>query len=330
MRFRSELKMPSYPFRIEPNHQILAIGSCFAQEIGDRLQEHKFFVDLNPFGIQFNPSSVAFCLEMLRSTAAFEEKCLISDGDLWYSWMHHGSFAALSKQELLAHIDARLQHSRALLKRTDLLIITLGSAHAYIHNPTGKLVANCHKQPDKWFTKLLLPLKEMTAAWMDLIAKLVQGLPNLQILISVSPVRYWRDGAVRNQQSKARLLLLAERLVKAFSQCHYFPAYEWVIDDLRDYRFFAEDMAHPNPIAINYVWEKFQSSLMDPQSIQQITDLQTLHKMLSHRSIHPTSAATALFKDRLRETLSTLEHKYPHLDFSNEAQKVNLYPRQSL
>lgn len=241
---------------------ILLIGSCFSENIGAKLKSHQFSILENPHGILFNPMSVIQSIQDYIFATKYTEQDLFLYQDLWHSWNHHSRFSAITPQESLQKINDSIQQAHVFLKNAQHIVITLGSAWLYQVNeeaPLGKgqVVANNHKAPTQWFYKNLMQPEVLKKALQDLIILLQNFNPSLNIIFTISPVRHLREGLVENNKSKAVLIYAVHEVVASMHKVAYFPAYEYVIDDLRDYRFYAEDLVHPNHAASNYVWEKW-------------------------------------------------------------------------
>jgi len=258
------------------------MGSCFTENIGLKLQAHLFETLENSHGILFNPVSVQNALMDIISNKKYTESELFFLNDVWNSWHHHSRFSGVSQQEALDKINGAIQEAHSYLKSAHQLVITLGSAWLYTLNENspdhmGMVVANNHKAPANWFTKKLLQPQELLSNLHTLVTHLESFNPNLHIVFTISPVRHLREGLVENNRSKAVLIQAVHDLVSMEKNIEYFPAYEYVIDDLRDYRFYAEDLVHPNYAATQYVWEKLVDTYMtaDTQSImKQVAELQ--------------------------------------------------------
>ncbi len=238
---------PSFA-KIDHTQKIFLIGSCFAENIGQLLSEHKFKCLINPYGILFNPISIANCLDAILSGST-DTTHIIETNGLVQSYQCHGSIHETSKDALTEKINTINEEALDFLKHTDHLIITLGSAHGYRHTELNSIVANCHKQPGRLFEKVLISIEESVNRLSHSIDKLLKINPSIHISITVSPVKYLKDGLEANALSKSVLLLSANELSRT-KGAHYFPAYELVSDDLRDHRFYKEDLAHPNELAI--------------------------------------------------------------------------------
>jgi GSCFA family len=311
--FRTILSVTKANFDISHQNHILTMGSCFAENIAQYLQKGRFHLEINPFGILYNPISIAQGLDFLYNDAPFPESELVQQGELWHSFLHHGSFAKLSKTELLADLNTRLEHHRAFAQKTNRIILTLGTANVFVYRDNGNVVANCHKIPNTAFDKRRLSVAECVAVFETVFQKMKTQYPDIQIIVTVSPVRHIRDGIVENQRSKATLLLAAEQLSQQFSFVHYFPAYEILMDDLRDYRFYNEDMIHPSDAAIAYVWEAFQDSFFSESCKNILSEVEALNRLLAHRPLFPETNEYQLFLRKQIEKSEVLQVKYPFL-----------------
>jgi len=282
MDFLTEIKVSPGDFKITHACRIAMQGSCFAENIALKLLNAGFSVDLNPFGIAYNPSSLSQNLNRLVDNRLFVSEELFKDNDIFHSFSHHSRFSGTDLDDVLTKINSRLEQSSAFLRTSDLLIITLGTAYVYRLQSTGAVVSNCHKLPAKFFTYKRLTIEEIVREWNDLIARLQTLNPSLRILFTVSPIRHWKDGAHENQLSKSILLLSVDELLRNHSRCYYFPAYEIVLDELRDYRFYTEDMFHPSSQAVGYVWEKFAEAWFDEETSKKAREFEKANKALNH------------------------------------------------
>ena len=268
--------------KINYGERLLLMGSCFTENIGLKLQAHLFETLENSHGILFNPVSVQNALMDIIANKKYTELDLFLLNDVWNSWHHHSRFSGVTQTEALDKMNGAIQEAHSYLKSAHHLVITLGSAWLYtlnenVPNHMGMVVANNHKAPANWFTKKLLQPQELLSNLQSLVAALQSFNPNLHIVFTISPVRHLREGLVENNRSKAVLIQAVHDLVSMEKNIEYFPAYEYVIDDLRDYRFYSEDLVHPNYAATQYVWEKLVDTYMsaETQSImKQVAELQ--------------------------------------------------------
>ena len=285
MKFRTEISVQPCDFNISHSCRIAIQGSCFAENIASKMLNAGFSIDLNPFGIAYNPLSLSQNLNRLLNKRLYTTDELFKDNDVYHSFSHHSRFSGTDQNEVLSKINSRLEQSSAFLSTANLLIITLGTAYVFRLQSTGAVVSNCHKLPAKFFTYNRSTIEEIVNEWNDLIVRMQMINPSLRILFTVSPIRHWKDGAHENQLSKSILLLSVNELVRNHSHCSYFPAYEILMDDLRDYRFYTEDMLHPAYQAIDYVWEKFTEAWFDNETLKKAYEFEKINQSLNHISI---------------------------------------------
>lgn len=286
MKLTTEIDITPSTHRIHPRDTMVLMGSCFAQEMGAWFKSHRFSLCLNPNGIIFHPSVLARIIHRALENRPYDDSEWIEHNARFHSVDHHGSFSRMDANELAEAVNFSQRNLRAALLNASSLIITWGTAWGYKWNENGQWVANCHKIPQQHFSKELIEAAAIEAEWMEVLKLLWQHNPKLNVVFSVSPVRYWRDGAHGNQLSKANLLIAASRLAATFSNVHYFPAYEIILDELRDYRFYASDLLHPSPVAVEYVIEKFQVMFFAEETKNYVRALEPLLKFISHRPLH--------------------------------------------
>lgn len=293
-------------FQIRYDTPLMLLGSCFVENIGARLEYFRFKADINPCGIVYNPLSVADTLTLLLGNRFFTEVDLFCHAGKWGSFHHHGQFSAFDPGACLQKINTRLEEARRHFRQSKVLVITWGTAWVYRYKATGQIVSNCHKFPAAGFDRFRLNVEEIVGVYEQLLPEIRKMLPDIQILFTISPIRHWKDGAHGNQLSKAVLHLALDRLLENFGQVSYFPSYEIVMDELRDYRFYAEDMLHISPQGINYIWEKF-SNLYIPKETQEIMKrVDKLNKRLSHRPLTGENETDRLQKEQVMEELKRL------------------------
>lgn len=309
---RIETEKPD--FRIGYHSRLLLMGSCFAENIGNKLVENRFAVDVNPCGVVYNPVSVGQVLELLAGERLLAETDLLQNNGKWVSLYHHGSFSSADRETCLSGINRRLQQGTVFLKGADLLLITWGTAWVYRYRANRQIAANCHKFPAGDFERFRLSVAEIVDLYDYLISRLLQLNPRLRILFTVSPIRHWKDGAHGNQLSKAVLLLAADELVKRWKQACYFPSYEIVMDELRDYRFYAEDMLHLSKSAVDYIWQRFRDDFLGEEAKQIIKQVERINKGLAHRPFDSRSEEYVTFRKKLLSDLKELKAAYPLLD----------------
>jgi hypothetical protein len=330
MHFHLEHHPAPLPRRIGHADPILLMGSCFTENIGARLRELKFDIVENPHGILFNPASIAASLSDCCLGREYGKDDIFPFNEGWHSWNHHSRFSDPDPEICLRKINNSIARAHAFLQRARWVLVTLGSAFVYglreeadNRFPGDRIVANCHKLPAARFSRRLLLADELDRLLDMLRVEIGKRNPAAEIIFTVSPVRHLREGFVDNNRSKAALLTAVHRQVEAHDTVHYFPAYELVIDDLRDYRFYAEDLVHPNYAATKYVWEKMVQSCLDEPTRELIRPLQALRTAFLHRPFNPQSQAHARFLADNLQQLRRLQTQYPHIDFGEEERHFN-------
>jgi len=317
--FRTILPAQRAPFSIGHSDRLLLIGSCFTENIGARLHSGKFPVYINPFGIVYNPVSITRCLEhLLLEHQQFEEINLFENAGLWHSWEHHGHFSRPERAAALACINTAVKTAAAHLKKTNRLLLTLGTADVFTLRSTGEVVANNHKMPAALFAQRRLSVTETTERITAVLEKIKIQNPDVQVILTVSPVRHIRNGLVENQRSKATLLLACEQICQALSYAHYFPAYELLLDDLRDYRFYAEDMLHPSEVAADYIWQFFGDTFFSEETRRLSARIEKIMAAMQHRPFHPDTPEHRAFARAQLIAIEQLFEEHPELDFSVE------------
>ncbi len=317
--FRTELSNTHPKFNFTHQDKILSLGSCFAQNIGTRLSTFKFEVCTNPSGILFNPLSIFELLAFATGTKTLPPTSYQQLGSTFLNYKFHSQLNANSEKNLKQKVNNELTHLKECLENTAILMLTFGTAWVYRTKNTEMLVANCHKVPQNQFNKELSGVEEIIDEFGKLKNWLDQVNPNLKILLTVSPVRHVKEGLANNNLSKSILRLACHKLTEAFDLVDYFPAYEILMDDLRDYRFYAKDMIHPNEQAQDYVWEKFSSTYFSEPTIAFKLEWQDMLNALNHKPFHPTSEEHQSF---LRHTLLKLENLSATVDVSNEIEAI--------
>lgn len=301
MKWHTEVEIKPLKERINYSDEIFCLGSCFAGEIGTIMQNLRFKITVNPFGVLFNPGSINLAIERLMSRSYFKEEDLFKSGDVYKSFSHGSEYASLNKDEFLKKNNEILERASDSFEKSGWVILTLGTSWVYKERSGGQIVSNCHKLPDYHFNRELMEAEESFA----LIDKCVKANPGKRWIITVSPVRHLKDGAHGNQLSKARLLLAAEKLVKENSNIYYFPAYEIFMDELRDYRFYAFDLVHPSDESIQYVWERFIKFAIDESCDKMLKQVGDLNNLRNHRVLFPGGEE----HKKLLEKIESLQRK---------------------
>ncbi|MBS1637504.1 MAG: GSCFA domain-containing protein [Bacteroidetes bacterium] len=318
MKFHLDYQVPKAAFQLEHRHSLLLVGSCFTEHIGHYLQSHKFNALCNPFGLMFNPASICQALQRIINNTPFRDQDLIFHQDTWYAWEAHGIFSHSDKSVLLSQLNDSMKLWQEAILTANYLILTPGTAFVYRHMETGLDVANCHKVPQKEFQKYLMTSEQVVNAFSEVIIALHKLNPQLEIIFTVSPVKHLRDGMIENNLSKAILIQAVHELCYKMPSCSYFPAYELVIDDLRDYRFFETDMAHPNKQAIEYVWKKFSKAYFSDCTEALNQRIEDIVRATWHKPLKPDSVEFKKFKEAYSLKCSDLVREYPFLDLKHE------------
>jgi len=334
MDFMVNIDLRKPPRQINYEDKILLIGSCFTEHIGNSLEELKFSVLQNPNGILFDPRSVSQSLVSYIENKQYNEKDFFQLNEIWHSWRHHSRFSNTNLNEAVRIVNTSQQRAHQFLKEADWIIVTLGSSFSYRLTEesanaggdpknAGSGVANCHRAPAQWFNKHLMTIDEIILNLENALQQLFQLNPDLNIIFTVSPVRHIRDGVVDNNRSKARLIEVVHQLVNKYDNLNYFPAYELVIDVLRDYRFFDTDLVHPNYMATEFVLEKFAASFIDEPTQKLMQEIKSLVIARKHKAIQPDTMAHQQFLRTYFEKAKVLKEKYSFLDLDEEIKYFN-------
>lgn len=301
------------PERISIRKPLFVIGSCFAENIGAQLQEQLFDVLINPFGIVYNPLSIIEQLNAVLQNKQYSTDNLFEYQGMFYSWQHHGSFAGADKEEVIININNQIAKAHHQLLHSEWLLITLGSAYYYCFKDE-QVVSNCHKVPAANFVKKMASRPQILQGFQVFLAQLQLINPKIKVLFKVSPVRYVRDGLTENTISKSILHLSITELVSQNKNCYYFPSYEMVIDELRDYRFYKADMIHPNEIAIAFIYEKFADALFEEETKLCIKEVIQFNTFSKHKILNNSMEAKAQYEFKKDQMKIDLIHKFPFLE----------------
>lgn len=318
MNFTTKIPIEKLPNQITYESKILSIGSCFSEHISAKLERYKFKHYNNPFGIIFQPDAIESIITRAIELRLFTQADLFFDNELWHCFEVHSELNNPDAEDMLLNLNGILTYLNGELQTCSHLMITLGTAWTYRHLETDCRVANCHKVPQIEFQKELISCEEITHTLCTIYSKLKVFNPDANFLFTVSPVRHLKDGFVENQWSKANLIsglhtfrshLSAIELKKV----QYFPSYEIMMDDLRDYRFYTSDFLHPNELAIQYIWELFKETYISYHAFPIMNELESIQKGLAHRPFNPNTTQHQLFVQKLHERIEQLQDKYPHL-----------------
>ena len=313
MKFFTDIQIGKSSEPIEHSEQILMLGSCFVENMEAKFANGGFRVCCNPFGTLYNPMSIAACLQSLLDGKHFSEEDLFFSGGLYHSMLHHGKFSSADAEDCLGMVNESIDKGRMALLEADRLILTWGTA--WVYEMEGQIVGNCHKLPASCFLRRRLAIEEIIRTYSILFQHPL--MRQKKVLITISPIRHIKDGLHENQLSKATLLLAAEQLVQQ-ENWTYFPAYELMLDELRDYRFYAADMVHPSPVAIDYVWERFAQTQLSPNAQLAVKECEPYFLSLAHRPLHPDSTVYQQFIKQMQDRKQALSEKYPYLHFEEK------------
>jgi lysophospholipase L1-like esterase len=324
MKFFTRIDDLKPAFDISYHDSLALFGSCFAESMGARLVESKFRADVNPFGVLYNPLSVASAIESLLEPKELTAGDLFFYEGRYHSFAHHSRFSAADAQICLEAANDRLRLSAACLRAASRVLVTFGTAHVYRWKESGQVVSNCHKLPERLFVRERLSVSQIVEAWDELLSRLWErNGAQAKVIFTVSPVRHWRDGAHANQLSKSILLLAVEQLqAHCPERVAYFPAYELMMDELRDYRFYADDMFHPSQAATEYIWERFASLYMDEQTRQRMKQVEEIRKAVRHKPQDPGGASHRQFVVQTLLKMEQLMAEIPYLCFEKETKQL--------
>ncbi len=313
MQLRTEINIKPSIIKIGYDDQILLLGSCFTQNIGQWLSDHFFQVNLNPFGIQYNPLSIAKGLDRLMSDYIYSEKDLFFANGLYNSYDFHSNFSSQDKQDTLQRMNSSRQEATKALYESSIMMVTFGTAWVYELSDNQEVVNNCHKQHPRKFNRYRLSVREIVDIWSKLISKKIADDSKYKFIFTVSPIRHIKDTLHGNQLSKSTLLLAIDQLQDLFPEnVFYFPAYEILIDDLRDYRFYAEDMTHPSPLAVKYIQDVFASHYFNKETTEIYSQMLKIRMALNHRPKSPASEEYNSFLTQNIDKLQSIQDKYPY------------------
>lgn len=314
MEFRTKIELQNFQPAIGHNEKIMMLGSCFTENIGERLTRGMFDVDINPFGTLYNPASIAQSVDRLLEGHEFAKEELFEYQGTWHSFAHHSRFSSSNPDTALERINERFRNAADNLRQARHLIVTFGTAFVFSLEENGEIVANCHKLPAARFRRTRLSVDEIVETWTALLHRLLKVNPDLYVTFTVSPIRHLADGAHGNQLSKSTLLLAVDRLMEAIPQCRYFPSYEIQLDELRDYRFYAADMTHPSEVAVDYIYTRFSEACFSDSARQAAADCEKLYRQLHHRPLTDNAEAIARFKASTEKLRRQLLDRYPYLN----------------
>jgi GSCFA family len=316
LKLQTQIQLSRGKNQIDYQSNVLLLGSCFTENIGGKLEYFKFHNLQNPFGIIFNPVSILGLVERAIRNDYFTESDIFQKEENWYSFEVHSSIRTASKASLIAKLNSVLQQFKEYLSIATHIVLTYGTAWVYRYSTTGSLVANCHKVAQKEFSKEMLSVKTISASLEKTVAIINEINPHATIITTVSPVRHSRDGMIKNAWSKAHLITAVHQVVDSTDTIHYFPSFEIMMDELRDYRFYKQDMLHPSDTAIQIIWDKFKGVWIASETETLQKEIDTIQKGLQHRPFNPESVSHKVFLEKLQEKITTVQKRISHINFS--------------
>ncbi|MDZ7740061.1 MAG: GSCFA domain-containing protein [Bacteroidales bacterium] len=323
MEFRTKIEITGVPGLISYDSNVMFIGSCFANEMGKNFHLGKMNTLVNPFGVLYNPGSTAHALELMMSDMVYTDEDIYFHDNRYLSFDHDTSFSSASSEECLQRINSSLTEARRFLHKASFLFVTFGTARVFRWKKDNRLVANCHKIPASDFTRHLLNAEDITAIWEDLIDRLRRFNKDLKIIFTVSPVRHLKDGAYGNQVSKSVLFTAIDHLLAHDNKLSYFPSYEIMIDELRDYRFYKKDMIHPSDVAVEYIWERLRESYFSRDTEEIYRRIIKISEARQHVIGGNDPDALSRFKESMLTRIHRLKNDYPFIDLGEEEEYFN-------
>ncbi|MBT8394918.1 MAG: GSCFA domain-containing protein [Flavobacteriaceae bacterium] len=316
MKLQTKIPLKKQPHaQIDYTSKILLLGSCFSENIGEKFNYFKFQSKRNPFGILYHPNAIENLILNSINDKEYDESDVFYHNERWHCFDAHSDLSSGAKEELLKNLNRSSKSTSKSIKEATHIIITLGTAWAYRFIETDTIVANCHKIPQKKFLKQIQSVRAIIES-LEAIIDLIKSVnPKVSIVFTVSPVRHLKDGFVENTQSKSHLISAVHQVVEPRHKIHYFPSFEIMMDELRDYRYYAEDMLHPNKTAIDYIWERFQSVWISSDSIDTMNEVDTVQKAINHEAFNPKSIKHKAFLDQLEQKKVNLHNQYEHIVF---------------
>lgn len=318
MELRTTFNISSSPYRITYHDPVVFIGSCFAKEIGKQFEAGHLPVLINPAGTVYNPVSVCNTIDAITRGKKYTKDDLYNYKGTWLSFNHYTDFSSDDPEAVLDSINTGTYRAGKFISDARFLFITFGTARAYRWKQSGEIVSNCHKIPATYYLHELLTVDDIVTLWENQLDRLHTLYPQLKVVFTISPVRHWKDGAHGNQVSKSVLFLAVEKLLRHASVPGYFPAYELVMDDLRDYRYYDDDMLHPSSSAVNYIWEKFKECYLDEKTMVLWNEVVKITKAFNHRLTGGSGTKKKEFSELMLKRIAIIEDKIPQTDLSEE------------
>ena len=316
MNFSTKIPIEKSKYPIDYSSKISSLGSCFAENMAEKFEYFKFQNSVNPFGIIFNPVSIENIISRVVNNQKFTDADIFYHNDLWHCFEVHSELSNPNMEVFLENLNQLLQSTNNQIIQSTHVIITYGTSWVYRNKSSKKIVANCHKVTQSQFEKEILTVETIEKSIQNTIDLIKKINPNCSFIFTVSPVRHIKDGFVENQRSKAHLISALHKVVKlSLSKCNYFPSYEIMMDELRDYRYYAEDMLHPTQTAIDYIWENFSESYISEGSLPIMKELETIQKGLAHRPFNPKTDSHKQFQKSLDERINKIQNQFPNIRF---------------
>lgn len=318
MHLTTPVNIAKQALTLDYSSKVLCMGSCFSENIGHKLAYFKFQTLINPFGVLFHPVAIEKLIARALQERYFNDEDVFFHNEKWQCFEVHSQFSNVSKEELIASLNTQLILIKKWIEEATHFIFTYGTAWVYRHIESSMVVANCHKVPQPQFLKELLSPDDVSEILLGIEALIKTVNPTAVIINTVSPIRHIKDGMTGNARSKAHLLAGILEITSAENNTHYFPSYEIMMDELRDYRFYANDMIHPSDVAIEIIWDKFNSAWIDPKTKSLQEKIDSIQKGLQHKPFNSESDAHQLFIKQLEAKISAINHKVPHIKFQNK------------
>ena len=315
MKLQTQLPLETQTPTINYHSKLVLLGSCFAENIAEKFSFYKFQKQVNPLGVLFHPIAILEVLTRAHHNTPYTEKDVFFSNGCWQSFHAHSRMNSKSQSEILERLNTALNSTQDQLKNASHVFLTFGTAWVYEHIASKTIVANCHKQPQKEFKKTILSVQKLQDSFSTLVSILKSFNPSVSVVFSISPVRHLKDGFVENNQSKAHLISALHSVINTTENTHYFPSYELMMDELRDYRFYKKDMIHPNLVAIDYIWEKFKSVWIDTETNSIMEEVSQLQKGFAHKPFNPTAQEHLAFLSSLAKKAKALETRFPFMKF---------------
>lgn len=320
MKLATKIPIPKSNHPIDYHSQVMAFGSCFAENMGAKFQHYKFQSTTNPFGILFHPLAIEKVIDFALSEKKFTPEDVFYHNERWHCFDAHSQLSNPNQEGLLQNLNEALQITKQNLIKASHCIITLGTAWVYKHNESNQIVANCHKVPQREFEKQLLSIQQIEESLEKIINKVKKLNPKIYFIFTISPVRHLKDGFVENQLSKAHLVsslhsFLVHKILLAGVGWAYFPSYEILMDELRDYRFYADDLIHPSELAIDIIWQRFSETYFTEKTFKIIKKIEVIQKAIAHRPFNPNSESHIQFLEKLERQKEDLQREYTHIRF---------------